>query len=151
MKSEPGTYALLLESNLSGEIQIGRWGRLRVVPGYYVYVGSAFGPGGVRARVARHLRKSKRIHWHIDYLRDAVDPVRAWCSYSHVRLEHEWARSLGQMAGVACVARFGCSDCSCDTHLFACSRRAIESEIPRVIGGVHETWMSPEMVAVERG
>ncbi|MEM2350838.1 MAG: DUF123 domain-containing protein [Thermoproteota archaeon] len=37
-------------------------------PGCYVYVGSAKGPGGFEKRVSRHLRKTKRVKWHIDYL-----------------------------------------------------------------------------------
>ena len=92
VKSEPGTYAIVFRGRESAEIAVGRWGVLQIHPGYYVYVGSAFGPGGVRARVERHFRKSKRQHWHIDYLHAVLEPVCAWCSYSPERLEHDWAR-----------------------------------------------------------
>jgi len=44
--------------------------KLDLLPGYYIYIGSAFGPGGVRARMLRHLRADKPKHWHIDYLRE---------------------------------------------------------------------------------
>ena len=37
-----------------------------LAPGCYVYAGSARGPGGIRARVRRHLRPDKTPHWHID-------------------------------------------------------------------------------------
>ncbi|MFO1126305.1 MAG: DUF123 domain-containing protein [Methylocystis sp.] len=36
--------------------------------GDYLYCGSAKGPGGLRARLARHRRKDKRAHWHVDQL-----------------------------------------------------------------------------------
>jgi Uri superfamily endonuclease len=52
----PGTYALLLSSAADGVIRVGRLGDLRLQPGFYVYVGSALGPGGVRARLAHHMR-----------------------------------------------------------------------------------------------
>ena len=140
MKPAPGTYALILHSSLSADIQIGRWGYLRVEPGYYVYIGSAFGPGGVRARVSRHFRKAKRSYWHIDYLREMIDPVCAWCSYAPFRLEHQWAQTLGQMADISCIKGFGCSDCSCDGHLFAMSTAPDSAKVFTSIGGVVELW-----------
>ena len=45
-----GTYALLLRIDVTEEIAIGRRHRLRMAPGWAVYVGSAFGPGGAAAR-----------------------------------------------------------------------------------------------------
>ena len=53
----PGTYALILRASTAQTIQIGRLGDLVMQPGYYIYVGSAFGPGGLAARVGRHLRQ----------------------------------------------------------------------------------------------
>ncbi|MCZ6576023.1 MAG: DUF123 domain-containing protein [Gammaproteobacteria bacterium] len=35
-------------------VRIGRTGKLETQPEFYVYVGSAHGPGEVRARVAHH-------------------------------------------------------------------------------------------------
>ena len=134
MKPEPGTYALLLQSSVSAEISIGRWGLLCLEPGYYIYVGSAFGPGGVRARVARHFRKAKRAHWHIDYLREATDAVCVWCSYKREHLEHAWARTFERMSGVSCIEGFGSSDCSCAGHLFAMPAMPRRAEISRALG-----------------
>jgi Uri superfamily endonuclease len=39
-----------------------------LVPGRYIYAGSAYGPGGLKARVSRHMRRAKRSQWHIDQL-----------------------------------------------------------------------------------
>jgi Domain of unknown function DUF123 len=68
-QARPGTYVLVLSSRSTDLIQIGRLGALQLQSGFYVYVGSALGPGGVRARLAHHLKLSRRPHWHIDYLR----------------------------------------------------------------------------------
>ena len=118
LKSQPGTYALILQSHSNETIQVGRWGQLSLQPGYYIYVGSAFGPGGMRARVARHLRIHKPKHWHIDYLRKFVTPLEAWVSYDAERLEHQWAQNFYETGGMTPVQGFGCSDCKCYTHLF---------------------------------
>ena len=139
MKSVPGTYALIFASSVSRDIRVGRRGSVRIQPGFYVYVGSAFGPGGVRARVGRHFRKSKCKHWHIDYLRAAVDPVCVWCSYAHDRLEHDWARAFSELDGVSGIKRFGCSDCRCDSHLFAMSKAPASARLFPLLGGAPES------------
>src|SRR5208337_3227365 len=69
LEALPGTYALLLSTASDAEIRVGRLGDMRLQSGFYVYVGSALGPGGVRARVNHHMRASPRHHWHIDYVR----------------------------------------------------------------------------------
>ena len=140
MKSGPGTYALILYSGSRADAQIGRWGRLRIEPGYYIYVGSALGPGGVRARLSRHFRDTKTRHWHIDYLRELASPVCAWCRYLPRRLEHEWARAVAGMAGTAAVKGFGCSDCRCDAHLFTMAAKPDLAQFSRAVGGVVEPW-----------
>ena len=76
-----GSYVLLLRNQAAVTIQVGKSGMLQTKRGYYLYVGSAFGSGGLDARLRRHFRSEKRHHWHIDYLRDRMQPVDAWCSY----------------------------------------------------------------------
>ena len=140
MKPEPGTYALILKGDSTAGVQIGRWGLLDLKPGYYIYVGSAFGPGGVKARVSRHFREKKTRHWHIDYLREAVSPVCAWCSYEPLNQEHHWARLLAEMDNTSGVKGFGCSDCRCDTHLFRMATRPDFGQFSRAAGDVIEAW-----------
>ncbi|KPK35077.1 MAG: hypothetical protein AMJ66_02235 [Betaproteobacteria bacterium SG8_40] len=118
MRSGPGTYALILRCDTHAQIRVGRHGLVGVRTGYYVYVGSAFGPGGVRARVSRHVREKATRHWHIDYLRTVAAPVAAWWSDSTRELEHRWARILSGLPGSSPVPRFGSSDCDCESHLF---------------------------------
>ena len=131
---ESGTYALVMRNDSGADIQVGRRHRISVEPGYYIYVGSAFGPGGVRARVSRHCRGGKSKHWHIDYLREAVTPVCAWYSPEPVNQEHHWARALSVIADISPVKGFGCTDCRCFTHLFHMARRPVLSRFAGILG-----------------
>ena len=47
---------LLLSSATDAVIRVGRLDGLRLQPDFYVYAGSALGPGGVRAHLAHHMR-----------------------------------------------------------------------------------------------
>jgi Uri superfamily endonuclease len=118
MESTSGTYALLFYCEQNPEVQVGKMGRIQLRSGFYIYVGSAFGPGGVKARVLRHCRTKKKHHWHIDYIVKFLIPKGAWYNHGQVHLEHAWARELAEFPGNASLSGFGCTDCSCDSHLF---------------------------------
>jgi len=119
----PGTYALALRCGSRRSVRIGRLGVLQLRPGWYVYVGSAFGPGGLRARIGHHLRVARRPHWHVDYLRRRTRLVAVWYVCG-ARCEHEWAQRLGAVPGAAMpLAGFGSSDCHCPAHLFQFQKR----------------------------
>ena len=119
----PGTYLLLLACERVARISIGRLGMMTTRPGYYLYVGSAFGPGGIRARIGHHAKRAARPHWHLDYLKMKADLVDAWCVFD-AHLEHDWARTLLQDRDSAPALKgFGSSDCGCLTHLFYCQRK----------------------------
>lgn len=118
----PGTYALVFECNFARRIRIGALGRIAIEPGFYVYCGSAFGPGGLRARIRRHLRRNAKKHWHIDYLRPFLRIHAVWYSTDPRNLEHAWANRLLDIAyrttaAVVPLKGFGASDCRCTTHL----------------------------------
>ena len=70
-----GTYALILRALERRRIRIGRFGWLTAREGYYVYVGSAFGAGGLGGRLRHHLHPARASHWHIDFLRKAPAPI----------------------------------------------------------------------------
>ena len=114
----PGTYVLMLRCSRTRTIRISRLGNLRLRPGWYVYVGSAFGPRGLRGRINHHRQRTERPHWHVDHLRRYTRLESVWyCCGS--RCEHEWAATIGAMPGAAVVLRgFGSSDCGCRTHLW---------------------------------
>jgi Uri superfamily endonuclease len=117
-----GTYILLLYLPKSTVIEVGRLGRLAFKGGWYTYVGTAFGPGGLAARLSRHLKQKKKYHWHIDYLRAAAVPKQIWYSKAVKSMEHIWAATISKAGGIP-VTGFGSSDCRCPSHLFFFSRR----------------------------
>lgn len=110
-----GSYLLILEIETERVIHAGSLGVVPIKRGYYVYVGSAM--GNLERRLERHRRKSKKQHWHIDYLRPAAQKIREFPIRSARRLECSLAGGLQSIAGGS-VPGFGCSDCACPSHLF---------------------------------
>ena len=118
--SSAGSYALVVALDRPHSITIGRRGKFHFPAGFYVYLGSALGPGGLAARLTRHLGFEKRRHWHIDYLLGSkhAHVVQVWAVKSAARLECKWARAAMRLPGASIVVpRFGASDCRCPTHL----------------------------------
>jgi len=115
---QPGTYLITLQNATDRSVAISRKGTYQFAPGYYCYVGSAFGPGGVLSRVRRHCNVSKHKHWHIDFLREVTTPVAVWFTHAATRYEHHWADALSRLPKAQAIERFGCTDCSCPTHLY---------------------------------
>jgi Uri superfamily endonuclease len=113
-----GTYALLIHLGHDTTIAIGRLGSFHFPVGYYVYVGSALGSGGLEARLARHRRQCKTLHWHIDYLLAQARIVDVKVSETEERLECSWARALLERPEARVIAPgMGSSDCTCPSHL----------------------------------
>ncbi len=115
----PGAYALEIVLERALDLPVASLGSPRLGPGRYVYLGSAKGPGGLRARVGRHLRADKARRWHVDHL-TARAPV------SHVvsrpgQSECALVRALLAHEGVgAPIGGFGSSDCRhCPAHLLS--------------------------------
>jgi len=109
---------LILRLPRPATIGVGRLGRFRFPAGWYTYSGSAHGPGGLAARISRHLRSSKSLHWHVDYLRAYARPVKIWYAVGTRKRECAWAQALSELPGASIpVPRFGASDCHCPAHL----------------------------------
>ena len=110
----PGTYALLVYVPYDLSLSVGKLGTVNFKRGYYVYIGSAL--GGISARVRRHLRGEKKVHWHIDHLLLHARAIDVVAARGKVRKEcvvsAELAKHLSSIKG------FGSSDCECDSHLF---------------------------------
>jgi len=108
-----GAYILLLYLPRNSIIKTkGKVFRLK--KGYYAYVGS--GMNSLEGRVLRHLRKDKKLHWHIDYLTLIATPLKAYLVPSPVRIEEELSKSLNMVGKV--VKGFGSSDLSVPGNLF---------------------------------
>jgi Uri superfamily endonuclease len=126
---ESGSYLLWLYLPRNQDLTVGRLGRFNFPAGDYIYIGSAHGPGGLRARLGRHLHGSGKQHWHVDYLRTAalVSGFGCQISAAHFRsalhlppTECVWSQRLAVLseAGLP-VPGFGASDCrsGCAAHL----------------------------------
>jgi Uri superfamily endonuclease len=77
LPASPGAYILEFRLSRRLTLEAGRLGTVQLPAGRIRYYGSAYGPGGIRARVARHLdRKRHHQHWHIDTLTARVKVAR---------------------------------------------------------------------------
>ena len=116
---EPGAYVLLIDLAAPLALEIPQLGAATLAPGRYAYGGNAYGPGGLRARIGRHLRRDKAPRWHVDRLTAAgrVAGVRAVPGGRECAL----LRELLALPGVSVpVPGFGSSDCrACPAHLVA--------------------------------
>jgi Uri superfamily endonuclease len=138
---------LILELSHAATVRVGRLGCFQFAAGWYAYVGSARGPGGLAARVIRHLCSPKPLHWHIDYLREYAQPVEIWYAIGAQRRECAWAQVVLGLGAFIPVPRFGASDCRCPTHLigfadppdFVAFARAAGGPVSRETLGVRST------------
>jgi len=135
--SRPGTYALLFRCPATvPDVRIGALGSFTLRCGYYVYIGSAFGPGGIDGRLRHHLRPVARPRWHVDWLRPHVTLLGVLRAAGERELEHRWAAALAGLEGwSAPVPRFGASDCRCEAHLFRAARRPRVEGLRETLGG----------------
>lgn len=119
LPSAGGAYALLVDLRRPARLPISRLGHPRLNPGRYVYSGSAYGPGGLAARLKRHLAASKTMHWHVDYLTQRGRVAEVWARVGG----HECdivAGLLARQGIMAPIPGFGSSDCRrCPSHLLA--------------------------------
>lgn len=119
----PGTYSLILEAGEARHVLVGALGAFELTPGFYVYVGSARGPGGLAARLNHHLRQTSAPHWHIDYVRRHTVIREVWYKEDASILEHQWASVMeGSTKATIPFLGFGSSDCCCRSHLFRFAR-----------------------------
>ncbi|HJJ39473.1 MAG TPA: GIY-YIG nuclease family protein [Methanocorpusculum sp.] len=112
-----GIYCLLVKNSVEQSIRVGALGTIMFPAGYYIYVGSALGSGGL-SRVSRHIRffheHYRKPKWHIDYLTMNAVLEKTFCAETEERLECV----LSAVVGGNCIPRFGCSDCDCVSHLY---------------------------------
>jgi len=111
-----GSYCVVFSINsLSFETKGGR--PFFLEKGVYVYVGSAFGTGGLKRRVLRHLKREKRKHWHFDFIttHPSFKPFEVWL-FEGKKVECELASFIGKVTEP--VEGFGSTDCGCPSHLF---------------------------------
>ena len=109
-----GSYIFIVEIKNDSIISVGKKGEKRFKKGYYIYVGSAL--NGLDQRIQRHLRKQKKIHWHIDYLLKHAVVIDVFYKENKFGDECNIAKKLDVQ--LSSITGFGCSDCQCKSHLF---------------------------------
>ncbi|MBT3764550.1 MAG: GIY-YIG nuclease family protein [Rhodospirillaceae bacterium] len=117
--SLPGAYLLAVFLANPFDLSVSTLPATTLPRGWYIYAGSARGPGGLKARVGRHLRRGKSPRWHIDPLTEAATEM-----FASLYVE---GRECGLMTKVIKSQRFqvpvpgfGSSDCRiCPSHLAA--------------------------------
>ena len=115
-----GSYILIIKLKDAIQVNI----RRRIIelkPGYYAYVGSAGGFGGLKARLSRHCVKEKKIFWHIDKLTTNSKATVLFAYYC----VGAWGRSVEAILAkclereLSPIPRFGSTDDKeAKTHLF---------------------------------
>jgi Uri superfamily endonuclease len=111
-----GIYVLIIRLDSDAAFKVGALGEISLEAGTYAYVGSA--QTNLEQRVRRHLRKEKRLFWHVDYL---LNNEKAKVEYvlhmdGEKRAECTVANQIALQGKP--VSGFGCSDCHCTSHLF---------------------------------
>ena len=127
MQKKNQTYVLCIELEKNKRILVGRLGIINFKKGHYFYIGSA--KRNLNQRIRRHLRSNKKLFWHIDYLLNSKAKIKqVWVSDR--KGECETAKRIyrqacppksakgGRRRGYDFIKGFGCSDCSCPSHLF---------------------------------
>jgi Uri superfamily endonuclease len=115
---ETGAYALVIK--LAEPVKFSRKALgAAELQGDLIYAGSANGPGGIKARLARHLKSEKTIRWHVDELTTRAAAVSALAIMGGK--ECEIVRQLLESGTFKpAMPGFGSSDCSnCAAHLLA--------------------------------
>lgn len=114
---DKGIYCLVFQTT-GCPVRVGALGVITFRAGWYIYVGSALGSGGLQ-RLERHISlgrlRDKQPKWHVDYLLTSpgFSLVYTVSAGTVDRLECRLARELNRDS----IQTFGCSDCSCASHL----------------------------------
>lgn len=111
-----GVYVLIIRVEDDASVNVGALGKLTFEKGLYAYVGSA--QNNLEQRIKRHLRKEKRLFWHVDYLLDnnTAKIVKVLYKQANKAEECTIAVEIGKRSEP--INGFGCSDCKCRSHLF---------------------------------
>jgi Uri superfamily endonuclease len=114
---DKGTYILVITLAETQKIKPGKLPEAIYRKGTYLYVGRA--KKGLKARIKRHLRNSKNLHWHVDYLLLKAEIADIWIRpnfFGECSTASAIQRFLPSPA--ASPRGFGSSDCRCPGHLF---------------------------------
>ena len=110
----PGAYAMAIELTDKAVVRLSGRPPITLPAGRYLYCGSAKGPGGLKARLSRHMRRGKSLRWHVDQLTEQGLVVGSWAFPGGDECKLVQMCSHLPMP----IAGFGSSDCAtCRSHL----------------------------------
>lgn len=115
---DSGIYSLIIKLEKNQNIKIGNLGKVDFSKGFYVYTGSAL--KGLKTRISRHMKKHKKLFWHIDYFLASKHAKisKVIAIKTNKRLECKLNEIVSSLPNAKVVVKgFGCSDCSCKSHL----------------------------------
>ena len=73
----------------------------------------------LEGRIERHLRRDKKMHWHIDYLLHYGQVICVHTYAAEKNAECILSQKIGNIKNAEIlVSGFGSSDCSCAAHLY---------------------------------
>lgn len=123
-KPDKGTYLLVLKLKKDQKIQPGKLQKIHFRNGIYLYIGRA--RRGLQGRLKRHLRKEKKLFWHIDYLLQKAEVEEVWIKRDFLD-ECRMARKIKILFkdAVFPANKFGSSDCGCISHLIYLPRSKV--------------------------
>ncbi len=108
-----GSYILIIELKKNKNIRVGKLGEINFMKGFYAYVGSAL--NNLEKRIERHLKKDKKLRWHIDYLLKHAEIKEI---YYRENIFKEECNIASYFNSLKFIEKFGSSDCKCKSHLF---------------------------------
>ncbi|MDP6957308.1 MAG: GIY-YIG nuclease family protein [Planctomycetota bacterium] len=124
LPKDPGAYLLWIR--LKRAVRIPSHLGEKIGPALLLYAGSAYGPGGIRARCTRHLKQHKVPRWHVDSLTGGASELRVLpvVGGNECRLV-EKLRKTGRVSFP--VPGFGSSDCTtCESHLLSPGKMTLQ-------------------------
>ena len=139
-----GSYILIIKLPEAQNITIGSLSDVNFPCGCYAYVGSAL--SGIKPRLNHHLKRSKKRHWHIDYLLQKASINDIIIGETGDRVECAIAQALGSQ--LDSIPGFGSSDCHCPSHLFFAPE---ESQAKSIIMATLESMNIPLKLIGVRG
>ncbi|MEM3506927.1 MAG: GIY-YIG nuclease family protein [Candidatus Bathyarchaeia archaeon] len=117
-----GIYTLVFIIERPLRIKIGKLGIKFFKKGIYAYVGSGLGKGSfsMLGRIERHLKRKKKMFWHIDYLlsHKCVKIIEVFYAKTNFKIECILNKEIEKtFKGKIPIKGFGSSDCNCKAHL----------------------------------
>ena len=112
----PGAYVIAIKLAEPVVVTIAGRPPIPLPAGRYLYCGSARGPGGLKARISRHMRRGKAVRWHVDQLTERGIIIDGWVFPGGD--ECDLVQMLSHLP--IPIPGFGSSDCAtCRSHLLS--------------------------------